>query len=249
MSRSTRLALTSTASFFALCVTAAACGPGGGSRPTPYVQPRYTSPYQTPYAASTTPVAPLLTQTQKPVTPAAPKAHISVVSTEATLGASNSPVGRIQLAQATTELKPKAEEVATPEPKVEPKTGDVAKTPAAEGADPAKMLEGLMPSQDEPSKIADALKGLVGPWMAVSRQGGGELSTVELLLNDNGWAKLTVPGTDGKPSTSTRKIEFENNELKLTGGDADVLLGKLVEFNSRQMVLERSGGQVTFVRP
>lgn len=250
MTHSTRLALTSTASFFALCVTAAACGPGGGSRPNPYVQPRYSSPYQTPYATTTSPVSPLLTQQlQKPVTPAVPKAHISVVSTETTSGASNSPVGRIQLASATTEPKTKAEEVAKPEAKVEPKTGDLAKTPAAEGADPAKMLEGLMPSKDETSKIADSLKSLVGPWMAVSRQGDGELSTVELLLNDNGWAKLTVPGADGKPSTSTRKIEFENNELKLTGGDADVLLGKLVEFDSRQMVLERQGGQVTFVRP
>jgi hypothetical protein len=60
---------------------------------------------------------------------------------------------------------------------------------------------------------------------------------------------LTVPGADGKTSTTTRKIEIENKELKLTGGDADVTLGKLVEFNSRQMVLERAGGQVTFVRP
>ena len=85
--------------------------------------------------------------------------------------------------------------------------------------------------------------------MAVSRHGDGELSTVELQLDDHGWAKLTVPGADGKPSTTTRKVEFENNELKLTGADADVILGKLVAFNSRQMVLERSGGQVTFVRP
>ena len=85
--------------------------------------------------------------------------------------------------------------------------------------------------------------------MAVSRQGNGELSTVELQLDDNGWAKLTIPGADGKPSTTTRKVEFENSELKLTGAEADVMLGKLVEFNARQMVLERSGGQVTFVRP
>lgn len=246
MSRSARLALSSVGSFFALCVTAAACGPGGGSRSTPYIQPRYTSPYQSSYATATAPVSPQLNQQlQKPVPPAAPKAHISVVSTESTLGTSTAPVGRIQLANATSEPKAKIVQVV----KTEPKTAEVAKIPAAEGADPAKMLEGLMPSKDEPAKIADSLKGLVGPWMAVSRQGDGELSTVELLLNDNGWAKLTVPGADGKPSTSTRKIEFENNELKLTGGDADVLLGKLVEFDSRQMVLERQGGQVTFVRP
>ena len=75
------------------------------------------------------------------------------------------------------------------------------------------------------------------------------MSAVELQLDDHGWAKLTVPGSDGKSSTTTRKAELENNELKLTGGDAEIMLGKLVDFNSRQMVLERSGSQVTFVRP
>ncbi len=101
----------------------------------------------------------------------------------------------------------------------------------------------------ESEKINSALEGLVGTWTAVARHGDGELTTVELQLDDRGWAKLTVPGADGKPSTIKRKVELNNKELKLTGGDAELLLGKLVDVNSRQMVLERSGGQVTFVRP
>jgi hypothetical protein len=102
---------------------------------------------------------------------------------------------------------------------------------------------------EETEKINSALEGLVGNWTAVARHGDGELTTVELQLDNRGWAKLTVPGTDGKPSTIERKVELNDKELKLTGGDAELLLGKLVDVNSRQMVLERSGGQVTFVRP
>jgi hypothetical protein len=152
---------------------------------------------------------------------------------------STAPVGKLQIASplpSTSEAKSTADEVS----KVDSKT--------TADADVSKLLD-TAAAANETSKIADAIKGLVGRWMAVSRQGDGALSTVELQLDNSGWAKLTVPGPDGKPSTTTRKVEFENSELKLTGADADVMLGKLVEFNSRQMVLERSGGQVTFVRP
>lgn len=117
---------------------------------------------------------------------------------------------------------------------------------------PSKSLENLNAAKEDNSKIADEIKGLVGTWMAVSRKGDGELSTVELQLDDHGWAKLTIPGADGTPSTTTHKVEFDKKELKLLGtsSEAEVLLGKLVDFNSSQMVLERSGGgQVTFVRP
>jgi hypothetical protein len=98
------------------------------------------------------------------------------------------------------------------------------------------------------SSIAEGLKGLVGNWTAVARVGDNELTTVELQLDDRGWATLTVPGTDGKKSTIKRRVEFKNDEIKLTGPDAETVLGKLVSFNSRQMVLEKAGGQVTFVR-
>ncbi len=96
--------------------------------------------------------------------------------------------------------------------------------------------------------MTDALKGLVGTWTAVARYGDNELTTVELQLDDRGWATLTVPGSDGKPKTIKRRVEFKNDEIKLTGPEAEMVLGKLVSANSRQMVLEKAGGQVTFVR-
>jgi hypothetical protein len=96
--------------------------------------------------------------------------------------------------------------------------------------------------------VTDALKGLVGNWTAVARYGDNELTTVELQLDDRGWATLTVPGSDGKKSTIKRRVEFKNDEIKLTGPEAEMVLGKLVSANSRQMVLEKAGGQVTFVR-
>ena len=226
-------ALTSAAAFFAVCVSvsAATCAGGGGYRPNPHQSyPPSPSPYSTMNSAPVGPVQPNL---QSSVAPAAPQARISVVSP------SDAPVGRLQIAApAASDSKATTSDVSKSEPKTEDAIAKVA--PKGE-ADLNKSLDSPGAAKEETSKIADAIKSLVGPWMAVSRQGDGELSTVELLLNDNGWAKLTVPGADGKPSTTTRKVEFENNELKLTGGDADVLLGTLVEFNSRQMVLERSG--------
>lgn len=100
----------------------------------------------------------------------------------------------------------------------------------------------------EPEAIDSSIASLVGTWKAVARQGEGELTTVELHLDNRGWAELTVPGSDGKPSTTKSRVNFENQELKLTGSDKVVSLGKLVDFDSRQMVLERAEGQVTFVR-
>jgi hypothetical protein len=101
---------------------------------------------------------------------------------------------------------------------------------------------------EDTSKVSDAVKGLAGDWIAVSRKGDGELSTVELQMDDHGWAKLTVPGADGKPSASTHKVELKDKTLTLTGGGRDVSFGKLVSVDSRQMVLEGETSSVTFVR-
>jgi hypothetical protein len=96
--------------------------------------------------------------------------------------------------------------------------------------------------------IDEKIAGIVGTWKAVARQGDGELTTIELHLDNRGWAELTVPGTDGKPTTTKSRVNLENEELKLTDADKVVSLGKLVDFNTRQMVLERAEGRVTFVR-
>ena len=123
-----------------------------------------------------------------------------------------------------------------------------AKSSASESVESTNVE--ITPALDSSaSTINDALKGLVGTWKAVARRGDGELTTVELRLDDRGWAELTVPDANGKPSTIKRRAELEGDELKLTGPDAELLLGQLIDVNSRQMVLARAGGQVTFVRP
>jgi hypothetical protein len=233
-------ALTTSVASLAVCAGAIACpsgggGGGGGYRPYPTNYNQYPTQYSTTrYNTSANRVTPVSLNQTTPVTPAVPQARITTV-------AETAPVGHLQVASPTT-----IENTTKVETKVETaKTDEVAATKDAIEA----KLASLKTDSDGSPKIADGLKGLVGTWMAVSRQGDGELSTVELQLDDNGWAKLTVPGADGKPSTTSRKVEFENNELKLTGGDVEILLGKLVDSNSRQMVLERSGSQVTFVRP
>lgn len=238
MKRTILTALSCGASVLALCVTAAACGPGGGYRSNPF--PTYPPSYPThPASYSTTSsLGPFATSIAKAATPAVPQARISVVSTTTpSATTSNAPVGRLQIAPAVSTDSNKTT------------TPGATNSDLTAKADVSKAADSVTTAAADSPKIAEALKGLVGTWLAVSRQGDGALSTVELKLDYSGWAKLTVPGPDGTPSTTTRRVELENNELKLTGADADVMLGKLVEFNSRQMVLERSGGQVTFVRP
>lgn len=234
--------VTAGATTLSLCIPATACNQGGGGggggvyRPYPtnnYPTSNYQSQYSRPATANlvkpavaVTPAVPVAA-----VVPSEPTARLTVVA-----DVPSTPTGNLQLARPV-----RVEEKPVTETKAVDLTAATTPTPPVVTPAPAPT--------PEPSKIADAIKGLVGTWLAVSRQGNGELSTVELQLDDNGWAKLTIPGTDGKSSTTTRKVEFENSELKLTGADADVMLGKLVEFDARQMVLERSGGQVTFVRP
>jgi hypothetical protein len=231
--------LKSSVAFSVLCSSVVACNGGGGggggynsnnvNRPSnvaqrPVVRPR-------PNVVTARPA--LQTQPAISPTPAAPVARISEVP------ATEAPAANLQLAPAVPEVEPK---VASPEPPKAADDSELKKTLDAihGGSDVAK---------DEESAVSDAMKGLLGTWMAVSRQGEGELSTIELQLDDNGTAKLTVPGKDGKSNTTTRKVNFDNKELKLIGGDSDITLGKLVEFDARQMVLDRDGRQVTFVRP
>ena len=258
MKSSTRNGLTSAAAFFALCASVVACGPGGGGgggyyRSNSY--PKYQSYPSQSSTVSSTPVNRVTATSVKPtpastvVAPAAPQARLTVIS--------DAPTGNVQLASpvstdsvTATVREASLQQVVATESKPDIKNVTPVEEKTDSAADVSKALDSTASVTPEAtSKIADAIKGLVGTWMAVSRQGDGALSTVELQLDDHGWAKLTMPGADGKPSTTTRKVEFENNELKLTGEDADVMLGKLVDFDSRQMVLERSGGQVTFVRP
>lgn len=104
-------------------------------------------------------------------------------------------------------------------------------------------------SNTPPESLDPQLAGLVGTWSTVSRFGDGELSTIELQLDDRGWATLTEPTKDGKRSSSKHRIQLEDRELMLTGPDQEKMtLGKLIEFDTRQMVLEKSEGQVTYVR-
>jgi hypothetical protein len=189
--------------------------------------------------------------------PAPPQAHISVVRPSDDVptarvrvvpagSPSSKPVSKARVVVVTADDISKTA-VAPPKPDVKPQP--IAATTPNGTDDFNKSLDKLDTSKDDASKISDSIKGLVGDWMAVSRQGDGELSTVELQLDDHGWAKLTIPGADGKPSTATRKVELKDSQLTLTNKSGVVSLGKLVSADSRQMVLERETGLVTFVRP
>jgi hypothetical protein len=134
---------------------------------------------------------------------------------------------------------------ASPSARITSKTPTATLTIVAD--DPVVSTTPTVTPAPEP-KLDERIAKLVGIWKAVARRGNGELTTVELRLDKRGWAEFTVPGSDGKPDTTKSRVHLEDDELKLSGSDKVVSLGKLLEFNSRQMVLERSEGRMTFVR-
>ena len=191
----------------------------------------------------TSPVTPMLLPTAPSTgvqpgasSPSAPSARITVVDASSSGRAAKPAVPTARL----TALSESAKDAS------KANAAAVAKTLDALQSEADKIAADAAPAKEE---IDPALKGLVGTWLAVARHGDGELTTVELKLDDRGWAQLTVPGADGKPSTMKRRVELEDEELKLTGPDAEVTLGKLIDVTSRQMVLARADGQITFVRP
>jgi hypothetical protein len=258
--------LKSSAVFSALCSSVVACGPGGGGyggygggyggygggySNNYYPSNDYSSDYSSAPVVTTKKVVAARPAVKKQApaaklqvakTPAVPVARISEAPAE-----DDAPVGNLRLAPEVAddeiEEKPAAlkPEVSKPEP---PKVADDSEVKEVEPADLGESKE----QAAEVSPISDAMRALLGTWRAVSRQGEGSLATIELQLNDNGTAQLTTPDKNGKTSTTTRKANFDNQELKLTGGDKDISLGKLVESDARQMVLDRGGRQVTFVR-
>jgi hypothetical protein len=101
----------------------------------------------------------------------------------------------------------------------------------------------------EGSTTPSDLSFLVGAWQAVARNENGELTKIELRLDENGWATLTVPGQDGDTSSTRRRAELKDGQLVLTGEGNDINLGKLASFDKNQVILDRLFGQITFVRP
>lgn len=94
------------------------------------------------------------------------------------------------------------------------------------------------------SRMPSIANELIGNWSAVARSPDGGLATLEIQLDDRGWGKLVVPGSDGKPASYYR-IFVEGNTLKVI---SEVTVGKVVEVDSRQLVIEHHGETVTAVR-
>ena len=157
-----------------------------GQAPAGQFFPQAARPNQAPAAAAP----------QFAAAPAGPKARITVVSagSPSAVVASKAPTSRITVVTATPKVETKVATVETP--KVEAPKAELKEEPVV-------VAETKAPSEpkEELAAIEPALKDLVGDWSAVARRNDGELTTVELKLDDRGWAKLTVPGTDGKPST------------------------------------------------
>lgn len=245
------------AASFAATASAHSCGSNGNVNGTYNSEP--ADPYAMPFPTSNlnspaVPVSPfgVANPAAFNIAPSSPQARLTVVPSTLSTAVSGPPTGITANTEnvGTLHVVPDADTTTVPKtsPTVDPALTKPVEATLSTKAAPKVDATAAAPKEDD-SKIADELKGLVGTWMAVARHGDGELTTVELQLDSKGWAKLTVPGANGTPSTITRRVELNDKELKLTGPDGALALGKLVEFNSRQLVLDRDGGLVTFVRP
>jgi len=197
-----------------------------------------TAPYHTPLpGSSSTPIVGSLPAQSQASVPAVPRARITVVhdSSEGKTASHRVPAARLTLIAETAAAS----------------LTEAAEATSAVVQDSTKPVvpgNAVGKSGEEQDSLPPVLKDLVGTWLAVARHGDGELTTIELQLDNRGWAKLTLPGTDGKPSSTEHRLEFEDDQLKLNGPDGEQRLGKLIEVNHRQMVLARADGRITFVR-
>ncbi len=89
----------------------------------------------------------------------------------------------------------------------------------------------------------------MGTWRAIARGRDGELATVDLLFDKGGWATLTLSDTNDQRSNVQQRVAIQGDQLKLGDAGGNQSLGSLVEVTDRQMVIERDGGTITFVRP
>ena len=233
-----RIALASATMFGPAHFAFATCSQGGQGGLAPCSQGgQFGGSFVDPYApVSDVPYDSLAPATNRSPAPAAPAARIRAVDTS------------LPGSRATNPSGPKARLTVVSDAVAPPKQDDskLAKTLNSIESKSDEAVADVSAAEEE---IDPALKGLVGRWLAVARHGDGELTTVELQLDDRGWAQLTVPGADGKPSTLERRVKLEDDVLKLSGPEAELVLGRLIESNSRQLVLARNDNQVTFVRP
>ncbi len=117
-------------------------------------------------------------------------------------------------------------------------------------ASPSDLPPGLEEDQVAETSPPASTSFLVGLWQAVARKGTGELTTIDLKLDGDGWATLTVPTKDGERTAVKRRVELKDGQLVLTEeGSADLNLGRLASFGKDRIVLNRPDGEVTFVRP
>lgn len=104
-------------------------------------------------------------------------------------------------------------------------------------------------AESKTGQLDAVLAPLVGLWKAVAKDAEGQLTTIELKLDANGWATLVMPTEDGGKTSVERRVAVENGELKLSNESSTVTLGKLASADANRLTLERDNGQITFVRP
>jgi hypothetical protein len=126
-------------------------------------------------------------------------------------------------------------------------SNEATSTPSADSVTETKAEP--TPESTSSMTLDAALVPLLGMWKAVARDADGQLTTIELKLDANGWATLVMPSENGGTTSVERRVALENGELKLNGENSSVTLGKLANADANRLTLERPNGQVTFVRP
>ncbi|MGH7127675.1 MAG: hypothetical protein ACREIV_03840, partial [Planctomycetaceae bacterium] len=90
---------------------------------------------------------------------------------------------------------------------------------------------------------------IMGLWETVTVDETGRENTLRVNLEPTGDATVTVDAAGIGPVTLKRKFAVQDGNFNLIDGQDVLTLGKVVSANKDQVVMERDGAQLTFVRP
>ena len=127
----------------------------------------------------------------------------------------------------------------------------LATPPAADGVPAAGPDSGVTPppAAAVDGAVPEELRAILGLWESKSTDAEGQVSSIELNLQETGDATLTVQAAGISPVSVTRKFAVNDGLFTLGDGEGKLTLGKVVSADADQVVLDAAAGRLTLTRP
>lgn len=103
-------------------------------------------------------------------------------------------------------------------------------------------------AQAGPAGLDPALLPLVGDWEAEIAGPNAAPQRILLSIRANGMASISIPTSGQGSTTLSRRMVFQDGMLSLEDGGQSMSLGRLMQADANQLILERSSGRLNFAR-